>query len=505
MEVKEIPLGEIRGTAFNIRADLEGISQELLDSIREHGVKQPILLRQKDSFYEIVAGARRFAACRKLGLSTIPSIIEALDDKASFELALTENLQRKTLSPFEEARAFLTYVNEYRWGSITDLSRSISKSPSYIVSRLKLIELPESISKGIFPGEKFSVSHAEELLRLETPERMEEVAEAIKEHSLTREATADVVKLIKEHDIPVERAVDTVQATSKLRERAQLISEQARRSLIEAEPHKAKRVIEIADEGLRNIAKRLELFPERSQKMEPKFEQLARWEERGVIPYTIWDFAYRDGYAGDKDFHGNCSPQIVEQCIWRFTEEEELVVDPMAGSGTALDVCRRFNRRCIAYDINPARSDIEEIDSRKMPLDSDTVDMIFIHPPYWNLVSYTTNNDGKPGDLSRAPSLQVYLQMLGEVFTECRRVLRPGKHLCVLIGDLVRDGQFIPLCRGVSNLAEELNFIDCGYAIKLAHGEVSRKKSGVIVAELAYTNNLKISHDLVLFLKKGES
>ncbi|MBA7656232.1 hypothetical protein ES703_64148 [subsurface metagenome] len=76
--------------------------------------------------------------------------------------------------------------------------------------------------------------------------------------------------------------------------------------------------------------------------------------------------------------------------------------------------------------------------------------------------------------------------------------------MCVLIGDLVRDGQFVPLCRGVSNLAEELNFIDRGYAIKLAHGEVSRKKSGVIVAELSYTNNLKISHDLVLFLRKGE-
>lgn len=506
MEVKEIPLGEIHGTAFNIRVDSEGISQELLDSIREHGVKQPILLRQKDSFYEIVAGARRFAACQKLGLSTIPSVIEAVDDKTAFEVALTENLQRKTLSPFDEAQAFLAYLNNYQWGTITELARKISKSPSYIVNRLKLVELPEKVRQQIFSGERFSVSHADEVLRLAgEPEKMEELARVIVENGLDRDKTREVVELVKDHDIPINRAVETVKATSKLRERAQLVSDQARRSLIEAEPHKAKRIVEIADEGLRGVAKRLELFPERSQKMEPKFEQLAMWEERGVIPYTIWDFAYRDGYAGDKDFHGNCSPQIVEQCIWRFTEEEELVVDPMAGSGTALDVCRRFNRRCIAYDINPARSDIEEIDSRKMPLDSDTVDMIFIHPPYWNLVSYTTNNDGKPGDLSRAPSLQAYLQMLGEVFTECRRVLRPGKHLCVLIGDLVRDGQFIPLCRGVSNLAEELNFIDCGYAIKLAHGEVSRKKSGVIVAELAYTNNLKISHDLVLFLKKGES
>jgi len=505
LEVREIRLEQIRGTAFTVRGDPDEVSQELLDSIKEHGVKQPILLRRKDDFYEVVAGMRRFAACQKLGLQTIPSILEDLDDKTAFELALTENLQRKTLAPLEEARAFLNYVDKYHWGSITELAKRVGKQPSYVVDRIRLLELPPGLSNEIFSGRKFSVSDAEELLRLGNHEDMEDVAEAIKEHGLSREATADVVKLVKEHDMPVERAVDTVQATTKLRERAQVISEQARRSLAEAEPHKAKRIMEIADEGLRSVAKRLELFPERSQRMEPKFEQLAMWEERGVIPYTIWDFTYRDGYAGDKDFHGNCSPQIVEQCIWRFTEEGDLVIDPMAGSGTAVDVCERFNRKCIAFDINPTRPDIRERDSRKIPLDSDTVDMIFIHPPYWNLVSYTTNDDGKSGDLSRAPSLETYLQMLGEVFTECRRILKPGKHMCVLIGDLVRDGQFIPLCREVGNLTEELNFIDRGYAVKLAHGEVSRKKSGVIVAELAYTNNLKISHDLVLFLQKGES
>lgn len=505
MEVKEIRLEQIRGTAFTVRAGPDEVSQELLDSIKEHGVKQPILLRRKDDFYEVVAGMRRFAACQKLGLQTIPSILEDLDDKTAFELSLTENLQRKTLAPLEEARAFLDYVDKYHWGSITELAKRVGKQPSYIVDRIKLLELPSRLSNEIFSARKFSVSHAEELLRLGNHEDMEELAEAIKEHGLTSDATADVVKLVKEHDVPVERAVETVQATDKLRERAQLISEQARRSIIEAEPHKAKRVIEIADEGLRSIAKRLELFPERSQKMEPKFEQLAMWEERGIIPYTMWDFTYRDDYAGDKDFHGNCSPQIVEQCIWRFTEEGDLVVDPMAGSGTVLDVCKRFNRRYIAYDINPAHSDIEERDSRQMPLDSGSVDMIFIHPPYWNLVNYTASDDGKSGDLSRAPSLEAYLQMLGEVFAECRRVLKPGKHMCVLIGDLVRNGQFIPLCRKVGNLAEEMRFIDRGYAVKLAHGEISRKKSGVIVAELAYTNNLKISHDLVLFLRKGES
>lgn len=269
-------------------------------------------------------------------------------------------------------------------------------------------------------------------------------------------------------------------------------------------PEKAERITQIATEELGALTKRLQAFPERSRKMEPKFEQLRMLKERGVIPYTIWDFKFRDDYAGDKDFHGNCSPQIVEQCIWRLTDEGDLVVDPMAGSGTAVDVCKRYNRRCIAYDIAPPEDgpDIIQNDSRQIPLGDNSVDMVFIHPPYWNLVTYTRD---APGDFSRAPSPEAFLEMLGQVFSECHRILKSGKYLCVLLGDLIKDGRFVPLTRRAANLAEQIGFTDCGHAVKLAHGEVSRKKSGVIVAELVHTNNLKISHDFVLFLRKDQS
>jgi DNA modification methylase len=428
--------------------------------------------------------------------------VQSLDDKAAYEIALTENLQRKTLSPMEEARAFLEYVDRYKWGSVSELGKKIGKSPSYIVNRLRLLELPNNVTNKIFPGEKLSVSHAEELLRLDSNAKIEEVAEAIKEHGLNRDSTADVVRLVKDYNIPVEHAVKAVQITEKIKERANDMSEQLQRSLIQASPKKAERIADIANEGFKNLERRLESFPERSQKMEPKFEQLAAWEERGIIPYTIWDFQYRDDYAGDKDFHGNCSPQIIEQCIWRFTAEGDTVCDPMAGSGTAIDVCNRYQRHCLAFDINPTRTGIKKADSRHMPLDSGSIDMVFIHPPYWNLVTYTNGSENKPGDLSRAKSLEFFIEGLGEVFNECKRILKEDKYMCVLLGDMVRDGKFIPLCRKTASKAEQFGFTDCGYAIKLAHGEVSRKKSGVIVAELAYTNNLKISHDLIMFFKK---
>lgn len=127
--------------------------------------------------------------------------------------------------------------------------------------------------------------------------------------------------------------------------------------------------------------------------------------------------------------------------------------------------------------------------------------MVFIHPPYWNLTHYTEVEDTLP-DLSRAKNMDEFIGMLEQVFRECRRILKPKKFMCVLLGDLIREGRFVPLCRKTANMAENIGFIDYGYAVKLAHGEVSRKKSGVIVAEPVYTDNLKISHDLVMFFRK---
>jgi ParB/RepB/Spo0J family partition protein len=294
-------------------------------------------------------------------------------------------------------------------------------------------------------------------------------------------------------------SLDAQQVERLIREVTQTASETATET-----PEKARRVTQIVSEELQGLRRRLEMFPEKSRRIEPKFHRLEALTSRGVIPYTVWDFRYREDYGGNKDFHGNCSPQVVEQCVWRLTEQDDLVLDPMAGSGTSLDVCRKFNRKCIGYDIKPPadRNDIVQNDSRKIPLDRNSVDMIFIHPPYWNLATYTDAEEKLP-DLSRAKTLREFLEMLRPVFEECFRVLKKGKFMCVLLGDLIREGKFVPLTRKAADLAEEIGFTDYGYGVKLAHGELSRKKSGVIVAEPVYTDNLKISHDLIMFFKKS--
>jgi len=181
-----------------------------------------------------------------------------------------------------------------------------------------------------------------------------------------------------------------------------------------------------------------------------------------------------------------------------------IVVDPMAGSGTVIDVCAVLDRKCLAYDIKPPewRGDIVRNDSRKMPLDNNSADMVFLHPPYWNMVYYTRFKE-KLSDLSRAETLEKYLTMLKEVLQEAHRILKDGRFLCVLIGDRIKDGRFIALCRKVANLAEEVGFTDCGYAVKFTQGATSLKEKGkIIYAEVAHTKNLKIEHDLVMFFRK---
>ena len=91
-------------------------------------------------------------------------------------------------------------------------------------------------------------------------------------------------------------------------------------------------VLEIVQEDLRGLEKRLAAYPGNTVRMQGKFERLREMRERGGIPYTVWDFPFRGDYAGDRNYHGNCSPQIIEQCVWRFTEEGEVVMAPMAGS-----------------------------------------------------------------------------------------------------------------------------------------------------------------------------
>ena len=185
MAVEPIELRMITPSKFPVRyANGEDpiAMADLKESIKRHGLLHPILVRPLEHGFEIVAGHRRFAACRSLHHRFISCHISEFGDREAFEIQLSENLQRKTMDPLEEAEAYQRYVNEFGWGGVTDLSRRIGKSEEYVSHRMQLLRLPES-AKNHITTQRMSVSQALELVG--APQSAEELAEDVVQNKLT--------------------------------------------------------------------------------------------------------------------------------------------------------------------------------------------------------------------------------------------------------------------------------------------------------------------------------
>ena len=176
----------------NPRVSLEG----LLISIKQKGLLNPPLVRLKNDHYELIAGHRRLEACKLLGWHNITCHIVDVDDKAAYEISLIENVQQKTMSPIEEARAFKEYVDTFGWGSESDLARRIGKSQEYISKRIRLLSLPANLQKDILEA-RINVSTAEELLSLHNNEIAQELGKYIEKNAWNKQETREVVNVLR--------------------------------------------------------------------------------------------------------------------------------------------------------------------------------------------------------------------------------------------------------------------------------------------------------------------
>jgi ParB family chromosome partitioning protein len=193
----QIPLQNIkigRRMLRNPRISLE----DLLISIKQKGLINPPLVRLKDDHYELVAGHRRLEACKLLGWQNITCHIVDVDDKNAYEISLIENVQQKTMSPLEEARAFKEYVDTFGWGSESELALRIGKSQEYVSKRIRLFSLPESLQKDVREG-AISVSAAEELLPLNDKAVVQELGEYIAQNGLNKQETRHIVKVTRKN------------------------------------------------------------------------------------------------------------------------------------------------------------------------------------------------------------------------------------------------------------------------------------------------------------------
>src|SRR5438876_3061510 len=166
----ELPIKDIRPNPFQPRKTVDPAAlEELVSSIRQAGVMQPIVVRRANggSTYELIAGERRLRACQQLGWERIPAVQREADDRTLLTLALIENLQRDGLSPVDEARGYERLIAEFQLAQ-QDVADAVGRDRSTVANALRLLKLPEVVLQMLHEGQ-LSVGHARALLALEDP------------------------------------------------------------------------------------------------------------------------------------------------------------------------------------------------------------------------------------------------------------------------------------------------------------------------------------------------
>jgi ParB family transcriptional regulator, chromosome partitioning protein len=193
--IDDLPLSKLRATKTQLRPSVQNLD-ELIGSIRQRGLLHPIVVRGlDDGYYQIIAGNRRYEACKRLFWRKITCNIVELDDKESFEVSLIENIQREKLNPIDEARAFKIYISDFGWGGASELARKIGKSPSYITKRIELLDLPQEVIQSVADS-IVCPSIAEELYSIKDQARQSELARLIAQRHLSLRGARELIEQV---------------------------------------------------------------------------------------------------------------------------------------------------------------------------------------------------------------------------------------------------------------------------------------------------------------------
>jgi len=190
--VHQISLGSVVPSALQPRKDFgREALQELIDSIRQHGIIQPLIVRQVGARFELIAGERRWRAAQEIGLATVPAIVRTASDLEVLELSLIENLQRADLNPIEEAQGYARLANEFGMRQ-EDIALKVGRSRAAVANALRLLDLHPQVQVWLTQN-LLSVGHAKVLLALKAPEEQLLAAETVLRRNATVRSTERLV------------------------------------------------------------------------------------------------------------------------------------------------------------------------------------------------------------------------------------------------------------------------------------------------------------------------
>lgn len=218
----ELDIKEIKPNKNQPRKNFDETAlAELADSIKQNGILQPLLVRKKTNYYEIVAGERRYQAAKQVGLHKLPVVIREISDDEVFKLALIENLQRSDLNPMEEAQGYRKLIDK---DGLTqeELGRILSKSRSAIANTLRLLDLPSEVQDMMAEG-LLTAGHARAILAVPDEERRVKLAEKVIKDNLTVRQTERIAPLFSVNTEHTTRRIPAPQSFKRAARQLRLV------------------------------------------------------------------------------------------------------------------------------------------------------------------------------------------------------------------------------------------------------------------------------------------
>ncbi|MDG0873155.1 ParB/RepB/Spo0J family partition protein [Paenibacillus thiaminolyticus] len=262
-KVTEVSLQQLRPNPYQPRKNFDEQSiQELAESIKQHGVIQPIIVRSVVKGYEIIAGERRYRASQLLGLPTIPAVIRSFSDQQVMEIALIENLQRENLNAIELALAYQGLMDQF---SLTqeELSVKVGKSRSHIANFLRLLQLPEEVKEYVSRG-TLSMGHARAIVGVKDTTKVKQLAKSTIDQGWSVRQLEEAIQQLHQKNKPADKP-KAVRHDPYLHEVEENLREQFR-TTVRIKQNKDKGKIEIAYFSKQDLERLLELLQTVSSK-----------------------------------------------------------------------------------------------------------------------------------------------------------------------------------------------------------------------------------------------
>uniref|UniRef100_A0A7C4R2M2 ParB/RepB/Spo0J family partition protein n=1 Tax=candidate division CPR3 bacterium TaxID=2268181 RepID=A0A7C4R2M2_UNCC3 len=196
---------------------------DLVESIKEHGILEPLVVAKTPAGYQIIAGERRWRAAKIVGLSSVPVVVKETSTQGMLEMALVENVQREELNPIERAQGLQRLIDEFSL-SVTEISKRIGKSPAYVSNTIRLLALPDAIKDGLI-SKDITEGHARAIAGLSDMKMMVEVYKIVLAEGASVRRTEELVRKIKEKVAPTSRAVAEKIQSAELESLAKQLSD----------------------------------------------------------------------------------------------------------------------------------------------------------------------------------------------------------------------------------------------------------------------------------------